>query len=703
MKSNMKLKTRLILLNLGVILLFTGGMIGYLLFNNYETTENAAITNMEQEAKIVSSEMEVIIDKATHDAQAIATTLEYMKRSNATDRAAVNKMLEDILSNNDNYVYTWAAFEPNAFDQLDINLGNTLGSDAQGRYMPSWGKSGNQLILEHCKDVDTKDYYTVPKTTGSLYIAPPATYELDGQEITTVTFAQPIIVDGQFYGVTGLDISLHQFKKLNSEVAFYENGFGRLSNENGLVLAHPNEDRINATGVEFGTQEGLSVLKRLQGGESITSKAWSPTLEQDTYRVYSPINFDGTDLKWTYTIIVPIKEMMADANHLIVILTMISLVGITIMAAIMYLNSNYVVRSIVLLSEIIEKLSNYDLSFDENHGAVKFIDRTDETGDITRALAKMQENFIALLAEVKDTSIVVSTSSEELNATSEEVAMSAEEVSNTIQELAHGATEQATETELGASQVNELGDLMNNNEASLNEVVEMSERVNQHVVEGLEVIEDLIQKTDLSGKSSTEIYEVIQKTNTSSEKIRSASEMIASIADQTNLLALNAAIEAARAGEAGKGFAVVAEEIRKLAEQSTASTKEIDDVVEELTHNSSEAVTKMQEVSKIIIQQVESVHSTQGKYKEISSAFETTDEAITRMKVSSDDMQTKKEKILEIVQSLSAIAEENAASTEQVSASIQEQLAATQEVANASEQLSLVSVQLQENVDKFKL
>ena len=214
---------------------------------------------------------------------------------------------------------------------------------------------------------------------------------------------------------------------------------------------------------------------------------------------------------------------------------------------------------------------------------------------------------------------------------------------------------------------------------------------------------DLVEKTEASNKSSKEIYNVVLNTSNSAKKIENASQMIRSIAEQTNLLALNAAIEAARAGEAGRGFAVVADEIRKLAEDSNKFTKEIEEIVAELIDKTNSAVTTMKEAAALTAAQTEGVEVTKNKFEGIAGAIEKTREALDMLNKTGEAMNRKKDEIIDIIQSLSALSEENAAGTEQASASVEEQTSSMVEIAGASEELAKLAEEMQKSISKFKI
>ena len=297
----------------------------------------------------------------------------------------------------------------------------------------------------------------------------------------------------------------------------------------------------------------------------------------------------------------------------------------------------------------------------------------------------------------------VAATSEELTATTQQSAAASEDIAKTAEEIAKGASDQALNTESGSSKAMQLGEIIEKDSINVKNLNDSSGKVNELVNEGLVEVEELFEITQESNNAAKDIYDVILKTNTSADKIGQASNVIASISEQTNLLALNAAIEAARAGDAGRGFAVVAEEIRKLAEQSSSSTMEIDNMVNDLQVNANEAVKSMERVPLIVDEQTKKVNNNKDKYVQIAEAMKKAEEAVELINVSGKEMDIMKNDILDTLQNLSAIAEENAASTEEVTASIEEQSASMEEISDASEGLSNLAQGLQIVMQRFKI
>ncbi|OLP16325.1 methyl-accepting chemotaxis protein [Leptolyngbya sp. 'hensonii'] len=117
----------------------------------------------------------------------------------------------------------------------------------------------------------------------------------------------------------------------------------------------------------------------------------------------------------------------------------------------------------------------------------------------------------------------------------------------------------------------------------------------------------------------SETAKKVKRLGEASQKISKVVNLIGNFAAQTNLLALNAAIEAARAGEEGRGFAVVAEEVRSLAQQSTAATAEIEQLVEEIQSQTNEVVTAMEAGTEQVVAGTQLVEETRQKLSQISA------------------------------------------------------------------------------------
>lgn len=326
-----------------------------------------------------------------------------------------------------------------------------------------------------------------------------------------------------------------------------------------------------------------------------------------------------------------------------------------------------------------------------------------EVGILFHALENMRVNFINIIKGVHDTSRQVENSIDSVTGVSDNISRTSQQICITIKEISQGAYKQAEETEKGSLGVSDLGELIEQQQNNLEALTTQLGKVNELKEEGVQSVRQLVEATKHSTKAAEEIVQVINTTKQHTEKIHTASSMINNIANQTNLLALNAAIEAARAGEAGKGFAVVAEEIRSLAEQSNEFTKEISGIIEELSSEANRAVDVVDGVKKIVHVQEEAVQNTKHQFYGISDNIESIQHILAAVNELEDKMEQNKSSIINMIQSLAAISQENAAATEQIETLVQQTTAEFQEFASTITVLTDLSGKMQQEVNRFEI
>ncbi|ABW20050.1 methyl-accepting chemotaxis protein [Alkaliphilus oremlandii] len=564
-------------------------------------------------------------------------------------------------------------------------------ADLDGNFYTTTGGAGNIRNRE--------DFKAIVDEKQKTYISNPMISEVTKEPI--VTIVHPVEDEnGKLIGAFAGVIKIDKLSEIAGEIKIGNNGYGMIVDGKGLIIAHPEERiklQLNVLEAKEKGYEGLEEAgEKMVLGETTTQTITSPDGEKSML-IFS--NIKGTP-NWSLAIEIPLSQVRQESDSVLKTIIMMTLFIILVTLIIFYFISGSISKPIKEGARYAQYIANLDASCDLPKN---LIDRNDEIGALAKSMQSITLSLREFIGKVGESAGQVTVSSEALAATSTQSSIATEEVARTIEQIAEGATDQAKNTEDGVRKASELGEVIEAELDYMTKLMGQADLVMQLKDKGTDVVNELTDKTKESTEAIQKVYDGIIKTNASSEKIDEASKVIQSIADQTNLLALNAAIEAARAGEAGRGFAVVAEEIRKLAEQSSASTKEIEKVVKELQDNSNITVEVIKNVSELTKTQQNSVETTKYTFSGIADAIALTKTMMDELSTSSKNMAQMKDEIIGIIENLSAIAEENAAATEEVSASTEEQLASMEEISSASRDMNTLAENLQDLIAKFKV
>lgn len=377
-----------------------------------------------------------------------------------------------------------------------------------------------------------------------------------------------------------------------------------------------------------------------------------------------------------------------------------SLIFVVIVSVIIMLLSGKMVAAMSDIKEFLAKLATGELGQVPEE---KLLQRNDELGDIYGLSIQLQAELRKTVNRIKESADGLVHSANHLTDMALNTQGTVDGVLDSVEEISKGTVTQAEGTATANNNVTKMGEQISYITDEVNSLTKNARQMSDAEKASERIIVELNASNEDTKSSLTKVADQIMIMNESVQSINTAVAMIQSIADETDLLSLNASIEAARAGEAGRGFAVVAEQICKLAEQSNSSATEIEQIINEVMSESDKMVEIMDEVKSNMDHQQAKLEETQAKYNAVAEGVENSLGNIDSIKEKIDVLSGSGTAIKDVVQDLSSISEQNAASAHSTMQAAQDMSETMNNLEMSSEKLQYLADQLNDTLAIFKV
>jgi methyl-accepting chemotaxis protein WspA len=606
---------RTVLLGILPMTALLAALIAYGTASRYGSLRSAA----EDALRSAASEIAYEVDLGGHDAVELARVIAGGQRDGMFGmRRLTIEVLEGLLEDHPDILAAYVGYESDADgkDAESLRLGlDPASMDGEGRFLPYWFRDptrGGAIALKPLVDMESSLYYGGVKrnfaSTRRAEAMVTEPYYYDGDLIVEQTW--PIVVDGAFVGVAGIDRSLAGLR---------EDALRLAEDAQGDVFIVSGRGRFVATSLPGDEAGGDTPLQTREVAETRFGQTMAPMLEATTTAQLdvAPSPIDGEPCYWAWqttatgewTVIVarPVRAITGPIVADTIGRVAAASAALVVLVALLIRLAAGFARRIQAASSAACRIASGDLAGEVAGGGSR-----DEAGLLLRSLGRMQSGLQSIVGRIKHAAVSLHTASTEVAAASRQQEDASKEFESSSAEVA-----------AAVHQISRTGD---NLVATVEEVRAMTDEAAGLASEGRDSLGGMHESMRTLENATTSIADKLAAINDKAAGINSIVVTITKVADQTNLLSVNAAIEAEKAGEHGRGFLVVAREIRRLADQAANATLDIERMVAEMQSAVSAGVMEMDRFAEQVragVEQVDGIGTGMGRIIEhVSSTAE---------------------------------------------------------------------------------
>lgn len=501
-----------------------------------------------------------------------------------------------------------------------------------------------------------------------------------------VSVAQSVVSGGQVKGVVKLDLYIQSIINQANSAKFGKSGYGIVLDPSGTYIAAPSNQLI---GTSVAKQPFYQKLKKMGRSGSF----YANVNGQNKLICFERDATTG----WTLLGLINKSEISNQAN----LIALPSAITVLLILLIAIFVTNFLLKKVVIRLRNIQHVAK---QVEQGDMTVSIpVTGNDELSELTKSINAMAGANREAFKKLTDVTQQVAGASQTLVASAEENVASANEISATVSEIAAGASNQSTALDEGQTSLQSLVEEVKKMEARSKEVLEGVSQMNETSKGGEKKMSHLSAQSKVSAETTGQIIRAVTSLDKHTRDINQIIDVLDSIARRTNLLSLNASIEAAHAGEQGRGFAVVASEIRKLAQQTNDSLREVTETISAMTEETARAVALCEQTSSTVQAQGAAVEETGKAFKQIEATIESNVAGIRAIADAVRRTQKHIEEISQGTQMIASTSEETAASTEEVSASVEEQTAAMEELNKLAGDLDQQAQLMRDAISHYKI